>query len=160
MFNTNGFDATLIQNNRNTSSIYDDQDKTEVSIKVCPYNVDQAIKFGVYTIPEAKGYFIVKHGTDVREGDEIVFNNHTYVVLYSITKLRRRLLTFSLILIYFGGISKIYLGAKTIELSEATVSSKNNILPLLIALHMSSPLLYILLIVDLTSRTSGVSLSI
>ena len=81
MFNTNGMNATLIQNNRNESSIYDDQDKTSVSIKICPYNVDQAIKFGVYTIPEAKGYFIVKHGTDVREGDEIIFNNHTYVVL-------------------------------------------------------------------------------
>ena len=73
--------ATLIQNNRNESSIYDDQDKNYIDIKICPYNVDQAIKFGVYTIPEAKGYFIVKHGTDVREGDEIIFNNHTYVVL-------------------------------------------------------------------------------
>ena len=73
--------ATLIQNNRSTSSIYDDQDKTEVSIKVCPYNIDQAVKFGVYTIPEAKGYFIVKAGIDVREGDEIVFNGRTYSVL-------------------------------------------------------------------------------
>ena len=81
MFNTNGMKATLIQNNRNESSTYDDQDKNYIDIKVCPYNVDQAIKFGVYTIPEAKGYFIVKHGTDVREGDEIIFNNHTYVVL-------------------------------------------------------------------------------
>lgn len=81
MFNTNGMSATLIQNNRNESSIYDDRDKNYIDIKICPYNVDQAVKFGVYTIPEAKGYFIVKHGTDVREGDEIIFNNHTYVVL-------------------------------------------------------------------------------
>ena len=81
MFNTNGMKATLIQNNRNESSIYDDRDKNYIDIKICPYNVDQAVKFGVYTIPEAKGYFIVKHGTDVREGDEIIFNNHTYVVL-------------------------------------------------------------------------------
>lgn len=81
MFNTNGLNATLIQNNRGVSGIYDDQDKTEVEIKVCPYNVDQAIRFGIYTIPEATGYFIVKADTDVKEGDQIVFNNHTYSVL-------------------------------------------------------------------------------
>lgn len=81
MFNVNGMVATLIQNNRGTSGIYDDQDKTEVEIVVAPYNVDQAVKFGVYTIPEAKGYFIVKAGTDIKEGDEIVFQNRTYSVL-------------------------------------------------------------------------------
>lgn len=81
MFNTNGMTATLIQNNRSTSGIYDDQDKTEITIKVCPYNIDQAVKFGVYTIPEATGYFIVKSGTDVKEGDQIVFNDRTYSVL-------------------------------------------------------------------------------
>ncbi len=81
MFNVNGMAATLIQNNRGTSGIYDDQDKTEVEIVVAPYNVDQAVKFGVYTIPEAKGYFIVKAGTDIKEGDEIVFQNRTYSVL-------------------------------------------------------------------------------
>jgi len=37
MFNVNGIPATLIQNNRNESSVYDDQDKQEVDIKVCPY---------------------------------------------------------------------------------------------------------------------------
>ena len=49
MFNVNGFKATLIQNNRTTTSddYYDDQNKKEVEIKVCPYNVDQAIKFGI-----------------------------------------------------------------------------------------------------------------
>ena len=36
MFNVNGMNATLIQNNRDISGIYDDQDKTEVEIKVCP----------------------------------------------------------------------------------------------------------------------------
>ena len=81
MFNVNGMAATLIQNNRGTSDFYDDQDKTEVDIKVCPYNVDQAIKLGLYTIPEATGYFIVKAGTDIKEGDQIVFNNNTYSVL-------------------------------------------------------------------------------
>ena len=43
MYNVNGMRATLIQNNRCSSSVYDDQDKREVSIKVCPYNVDQEI---------------------------------------------------------------------------------------------------------------------
>ncbi len=81
MFNVNGMAATLIQNNRGTSIFYDDQDKTEVDIKVCPYNVDQAIKFGLYTIPEATGYFIVKAGTDVKEGDQIIFNDITYSIL-------------------------------------------------------------------------------
>lgn len=81
MFNVNGMSATLIQNNRTTSDFYDDQDKTQIDIKVCPYNVDQAVKFGLYTIPEATGYFIVKAGTDVKEGDQIVFNGITYSVL-------------------------------------------------------------------------------
>ncbi len=81
MFNTNGMSATLIQNNRGTSGIYDDQDKTEINIKVCPYNVDQAVRFGLYTIPEATGYFIVKSNIDVKEGDQIIFNGKEYSVL-------------------------------------------------------------------------------
>lgn len=81
MFNVNGVAATLIQNNRTTSGIYDDQDKTEIDIVVCPYNVDQAIQFGVYTIPEATGYFIVKNDVDVKEGDQVILNDKTYSVL-------------------------------------------------------------------------------
>lgn len=81
MFNVNGMKATLIQNNRGESSVYDDQDKREISIKVCPYNVDQAVRFGVYTTPEAKGYFIVKSKVDVREGDEVILKDRKYVVL-------------------------------------------------------------------------------
>ncbi len=81
MFNVNGMSAKLIQNNRGTSSIYDDQDKTEIDIKVCPYNVDQAVRFGIYTIPEATGYFIVKAGIDVKEADQIIFNGREYSVL-------------------------------------------------------------------------------
>ena len=81
MFNMNGMSATLIKNNRGTSGIYDDQDKTEEKIKVCPYNVDQAIRFGIYTIPEATGYFIVKSGIDIKEGDQILFRGITYSVL-------------------------------------------------------------------------------
>lgn len=83
MFNVNGFKATLIQNNRTTTSddYYDDQDKKEVEIKVCPYNVDQAVKFGINTTPEATGYFIAKANTDVKEGDELVISGHTYSIL-------------------------------------------------------------------------------
>lgn len=83
MFNVNGFKATLVQNNRTTTSddYYDDQDKKEVEIKVCPYNVDQSIRFGEYTVPEATGYFIVKAGIDVKEGDELIIGDHTYSIL-------------------------------------------------------------------------------
>lgn len=81
MFNVNGMSAKLIQNNRGTSGIYDDQDKTELDIKVCPYNVDQAVRFGLYTIPEATGYFIVKPDIDIKEGDEILFQDKLYSVL-------------------------------------------------------------------------------
>ena len=81
MFNVNGFQATLIQNNRGESQYYDDQDKTEVQIKVCPYNVDMTVNFGTYTVPEATGYFIVKANTDVREGDQLVIDGRTFSIL-------------------------------------------------------------------------------
>lgn len=81
MFNVNGIKAVLIQNNRNTSSVYDDQDKNEVDIVCCPYNVDQAVRFGTYTVPEAKGYFILKNTVDVKEGDELEIGGHTYSIL-------------------------------------------------------------------------------
>ena len=55
--------------------------KKSVDIVVCPYNVDQAVRFGVYTVPEAKGYFIVKNTVDVKEGDQLVFNDITYSIL-------------------------------------------------------------------------------
>lgn len=81
MFNVNGFQATLIQNNRGESQYYDDQDKTEVQIKVCPYNVDMSVRFGTYTVPEATGYFIVKANTDVKEGDQLVIDGRTFSIL-------------------------------------------------------------------------------
>lgn len=83
MFNVNGFKTTLVQNNRTTTSndYYDDQDKKEVEIKVCPYNVDQSIRFGEYTTPEATGYFITKANVEVQEGDELIINGHTYSIL-------------------------------------------------------------------------------
>ena len=56
MFLTNGIPAVLIKNNRNESDYYDDQDKISENIVVCPYNVDQVVKFGMYTVPEATGF--------------------------------------------------------------------------------------------------------
>ena len=83
MFNVNGFKAVLIQNNRNESKSceYDDQDKQEVNIKVCPYNADVSVKFGTDTIAEAKGYFIVKGNTPVKEGDQLKIGDRTFSVI-------------------------------------------------------------------------------
>ena len=82
MFNVNGFPAVLIQNNRGTeTSYYDDQDKTEVNIVACPYNVDMTDRFGMYSVPEAEGYFILKHTTDVKEGDQLIIDGRTFSIL-------------------------------------------------------------------------------
>ena len=81
MFITNGIPATLIQNNRGNSKYYDDQDKKNVDVVVCPYNVDQDVRFGIYTVPEATGYYILKNCVDVKEGDQLVFNGRTYSIL-------------------------------------------------------------------------------
>lgn len=81
MFNVNGFKAILVQNNRGTSDYYDDQDKKQVNIKLCPYNADMSVRFGTYTVPEAKGYFIVKSKTPVMEGDQIIFEGRTFSVI-------------------------------------------------------------------------------
>lgn len=83
MFNVNGFTATLIQNNRTTTNddYYDDNNKQEITIKVCPFNVDESIRFGEYTIPEATGYFIVKAKTNVEVGDELIINGRKFSIL-------------------------------------------------------------------------------
>lgn len=82
MFIVNGMKAKLIKFNRNNdNSIYDDEDTQEENIKVCPYNVDDAIRFGIYTVPEATGYFQVHRKLDIRNGDQIVFRNKNYTVL-------------------------------------------------------------------------------
>lgn len=68
--------ATLRQFNRvDNTNDYDDQNYTSKTIKVCPYNVAQGIGFGIYTVPEATGYYIVKRTEDVREGDQLIFLN-------------------------------------------------------------------------------------
>lgn len=65
--------ATLIKHNRGNSGIFDDEDMEISTIKVVPYSVDLAVRFGVYTIPEATGYFQVGRSVDVKEGDQIQF---------------------------------------------------------------------------------------
>ena len=82
MFLVNGIKAKLIQFNRNNAnSIYDDEDQKEITIKICPYNVDDAIQFGNYSVPEATGYFITQRKYDVKEGDQIQYRNKTYTIL-------------------------------------------------------------------------------
>lgn len=74
MFLINGMKAKLIQFNRSDDdNVFDDENRKEVIIKCCPYNVDQAINFGIYTVPEATGYYQVPRWVDVREGDQIIF---------------------------------------------------------------------------------------
>ena len=82
MFLVNGHKAKLIQFNRNGKSLaYDDEDKQSVDIKLIPYNADDSIKFGTYTVPEATGYFMIRRNIDVKEGDQIEYNNRIYTIL-------------------------------------------------------------------------------
>ena len=81
MYITNGISAILVKNNRNESFYYDDQDKTSEKVVVCPYNIDQNVKFGMYTVPEATGYYILKNTVNVKEGDQLIFNGKTYSIL-------------------------------------------------------------------------------
>ena len=81
MFNVNGIPAVLIKNNRNTSQYYDDQDKTQENIVACPYNVDVTDRFGMYTVPEAEGFFILKNCVDVKEGDQLIMGGRTFSIL-------------------------------------------------------------------------------
>lgn len=81
MFLVNAMKGTLIKYNRGVSGIYDDEDKVSIPVKVCPYNQDIRVVFGTYTIPEAKGYFIVKSNVDVKEGDQLTFQGRTYTIL-------------------------------------------------------------------------------
>ena len=82
MYLLNPKKAQLIRKNRNTGFVYDDEDQEKpIKIDVIPYNVDQAIRYGMYTDPEATGYFIIRSKTDIKEGDQIIFNDRQYSVL-------------------------------------------------------------------------------
>lgn len=74
MILVNGQKAILRQFNRTPKDAYfDDKNYTEKIIKVVPYDVDDNIRFGIYTIPEAKGYFMVNRKVDIRVGDQLIF---------------------------------------------------------------------------------------
>jgi hypothetical protein len=82
MFLVRGQKAKLVQYNRNGRSLaYDDEDKNTIDIEVIPYNVDDEVSFGTYTEPNAVGSFIVRRQVDVKEGDEIIWNNRTYSIV-------------------------------------------------------------------------------
>jgi hypothetical protein len=81
MFLVNGMKATLIKYNREETGVYDDEYTSTEDIVICPYNQDVRVAFGVYTIPEAEGYYIVKRATDIKEGDQIIFQDKTYTVI-------------------------------------------------------------------------------
>lgn len=66
--------AQLTRFNRIDKDVYfDDVSDDTITIKVVPYDVDDEIRFGIYTVPEATGYFIVNRNVDIREGDQIQF---------------------------------------------------------------------------------------
>ena len=84
MFITNGLPATLIKRNRGNdvnTGVWDDEYTLTEDVVICPYNQDIRVAFGVYTIPEAEGYYIVKNTTDVKEGDQITFMDNTYTII-------------------------------------------------------------------------------
>lgn len=82
MFLVRGMKAKLVKHNRNGRSLaYDDEDKEIVNIEVIPYNVDDEVSFGTYTEPNAVGEFIIRRHVDVKEGDEIIWNNRTYSII-------------------------------------------------------------------------------
>ena len=82
MFLVNGFKATLVQFNRNGKSLaYDDEDKKQISIKLIPYDIDDTVSFGIYTVPEATGCFMVHRKVDVKEGDQVIYNGKAYTIV-------------------------------------------------------------------------------
>lgn len=78
MFLINGMKAKLrLFNRTDNEEVFDDQNFQDVFIKCCPYNSDQCINFGIYTIPEATGYYQVPRWVNVKPGDQITFLGKT-----------------------------------------------------------------------------------
>lgn len=74
MFLVNGMKARLRQFNRDENNdVFDDQNYKEITIKCCPYDCESAIRFGIYTVPEATGYYQVPRQVDVKVGDQIIY---------------------------------------------------------------------------------------
>ncbi len=79
---TNLMKATLYQYNRkDDNNPYDDENVREKKVRVCPYNVDLKQSFGIYSHPEATGYYIVKDCTDIRIGDQLEFGGQRFTIL-------------------------------------------------------------------------------
>ena len=82
MFLMNGFKAKLIKFNRNGKSLaYDDEDKIEEDITVIPYDMDDSVSFGTYTVPEATGSLMIRRQVEVKEGDQIKIGDKIFTVL-------------------------------------------------------------------------------
>ena len=82
MFLINGQKAVLRQFNRDENNdVFDDQNYKDIVIKCCPYDISQGIRYSIYTVPEAKGYYQVSRFADVSEGDQIIFKNQVHTIL-------------------------------------------------------------------------------
>ena len=82
MFLANGIKAKLKKYNReNATSYYDDQTYEENLVRVIPYKVDDVIKLGFSTHPEATGFFQIDRRIDVKSGDQILFKGQIYTIL-------------------------------------------------------------------------------
>lgn len=89
MFLVNGMKCILRQFNRTESNNpYDDQNFQDKPIKCCPYDIDQAISFGIYTVPEATGYYQIPRWVDIREGDQIIFKTRDREIVHTIIKVQ------------------------------------------------------------------------
>lgn len=79
---TNLMKATLYQYNRkDDDNPYDDMNVREKKVRVCPYSVDVRQNFGIYSHPEATGYYIVKDCVDIRIGDQLEFGGQRFTIL-------------------------------------------------------------------------------
>lgn len=82
MYLMNPKKAQLIRKNRSTGFVYDDEDKLpSIEIDLIPYNINQSINYGIDTDPQASGYFIVRWFTDIKEGDQIIYEGRKYSVI-------------------------------------------------------------------------------
>lgn len=82
MYLMNPKKAQLIRKNRRTGYVYDDEDiLAPIKIDVIPYNINQSISYGIDTDPQASGYFIVRWFTDIKEGDQIIYEGRKYSVM-------------------------------------------------------------------------------
>lgn len=72
MILVNSIKAILRQYNReDNTSVFDDQNYKEITIKCIPYDVDNGTNFSEYTTKEAKGYYQLPRWVDVKSGDQI-----------------------------------------------------------------------------------------